>query len=132
MRIAYLTTDEVNQAEAFLLAQEYDITICPLAPRDGAPGNEYDAVLYDWDSWPTDRRQQAMADLLARPVPHALAVHGYNLEDETAQQLRRHTIAVYRRLQPRVFRFLRRAVTTVRTASERGRTPHPDGATKSR
>jgi hypothetical protein len=72
-----------------------------------------------------------MADLLASPVPHALAVHGYNLDDDAAERLRRHTIAVYRRLQPRVFRFLRLAVTTARTARERGRTPQPDRATES-
>jgi hypothetical protein len=131
MRVAYLTTDEVNQSAALLMAQEHGITICPLEPRDGPPGNEYDAVLYDWDSWPADRRQEAMADLLASPVPHALAVHGYNLDDDAAEQLRRRTIAVYRRLQPRVFRFLRLAVATVRTARERERVPHPDRVTKS-
>jgi hypothetical protein len=128
MRVAYLTTDEVNEAEARLLAEKQGITLCPLAPRDGPPGNEYEAVLYDWDSWPADRRHTVMAELLAGPVPHAVAVHGYNLDDEAGERLRRHTIAVYRRLQRRVFRFLRRAAATVRAAREQGRTPLPDGA----
>jgi hypothetical protein len=76
MRVAYLTTDEVNEAEARQLAEDHDITLCPLAPRDGPPGNEYDAVLYDWDFWPADRRREAMAELL-----------GYNLNEDAAERL---------------------------------------------
>jgi hypothetical protein len=131
MRVAYLTTDEVNEAEARQIADKLGITLCPLAPRDGPPGNEYDAVLYDWDSWPADRRQEALAEICAGPLPHAVAVHGYNLDDDAAERLRQHTIAVYRRLQPRVFRFLRLAVATVRTARGWGRKPLSDRAMKS-
>ena len=41
-----------------------------------------------------------------------------------AEALRRHTVAVYRRLQPRVFRFLRRAARAVRAARALARAPH--------
>jgi dienelactone hydrolase len=50
-----------------------------------------------------------MRGLLHGALPHAVALHGYNLGDGQAGALRRRTFAVYRRLQPRVFRFLRRA-----------------------
>jgi hypothetical protein len=126
MRVAYLTTDEVNEESALQMAQECGITLCPLAPKDGPPGHEYDAVLYDWDSWPAERRQEALAEMLAGPLPHAVALHGYNLDDGQAETLRRHTVAVYRSLRPRLFRFLRRAIVTIRAAKAPGRAPQPD------
>jgi hypothetical protein len=116
MRVAYLTTDEVNRELALEMADKCGLTLCPLEPRNGPPTKEYDAILYDWDSWPAEQRQETLAALLAGPLPHAVALHGYGLEDDQVETLRRHTIAVYRRLQPRAFRFLRRAVRVVRAA----------------
>jgi hypothetical protein len=67
-----------------------------------------------------------MRGLLNGPLPHAAAVHGYHLGDGQAEILRRHTVAVYRRLQPRAFRFLRRAARTVRAARALGRSPQAE------
>ena len=114
------------------MAQECGLTLCPLAPKDDPPDGAYDAVLYDWDSWPTEGRREALAAMLAGPLPHAVALHGYHLEDDQAEALRRHTVAVYGRLQPRVFRFLRRAVRTLRAAKDLGGTPPNDSATGER
>jgi hypothetical protein len=126
MRVAYLTTDEVNQEQALEMAQECGLTLCPLAPTDGPPGHEYDAVLYDWDSWPAEQRREALAQMLAGPLPHAVAWHGYSLDDDQAEALRRHTVAVYRCLRPRLFRFLRRAGATVRAVKAPRHAPQPD------
>jgi hypothetical protein len=123
MRIAYLTTDEVNRHLVEEMAAACGLTLCPLAPRDPPPGAEFDAVLYDWDYWPVQERGEVMAELLEDRRPHAVALHGYNLEDALAEPLRRHTVAVYRRLHPRVFRFLRRAVRAVRAGRALGHNP---------
>jgi hypothetical protein len=132
MRVAYLTTDEVNEEQARQMAQECGLTLCPLAPKDDPPDGAYDAVLYDWDSWPAEGRREALAEMLAGPLPHAVALHGYHLEDDQVEALRRHTVAIYGRLQPRVFWFLRRAVAAIRAAKDLGGTPPNDSATGER
>jgi hypothetical protein len=126
MRIAYWTTDEVNEDLAQELATESGDTLCPLAPKDWPAGGMYDAALYDWDHLPAGFQQEVLRGLLHGPLPHAVALHGYNLGDGLAGALRRHTVAVYRRLQPRVFRFLRRAARTVRAARALGRCPQAE------
>ena len=120
MRVAYLTTDEVNEQLAQQMAVACGVTLCPLAPKDAPPDGECDAVLYDWDYLPIEWQREVMAELLSSPLPHPVALHGYNLEDGQAEALRRHTVAVYRRLQPRVFRFLRRAARTAQAARSLG------------
>ena len=121
MRIAYLTTDEVNEHLVEGLAAAYGLTLCPLAPKDPPPDEWFDAVLCDWDSWPVERRQELLAQLPAGRRPPVVAVHGYNLGDGQAKALRRHGIAIHRRLRPRVFRFLRREIRAVRASQGRGR-----------
>jgi hypothetical protein len=120
MRIAYWTTDEVNEHLAHELATECGDRLCPLPPKDWPADGRYDAVLYDWDHLPADMQQEVMRGLLNGLLPHAVALHGYNLGDVSAEDLRRHTVAVYRRLQPRVFRFLRRAARTAQAARSLG------------
>jgi hypothetical protein len=121
MRIAYLTTDEVNGHLVEGLAAAYGLTLCPLAPKDPPPDEWFDAVLCDWDSWPVERRQELLAQLPAGRRPPVVAVHGYNLGDSQAKALRRHGIAIHRRVRPRVFRLLRRAIRIARAAQARGR-----------
>ena len=123
MRIAYLSTDEVNVHQAEAMAAASGLTLCPLAPKDPPPDEQFDALIYDWDSWPARQQPEVIAELLAGGLPRAVAVHGYNLEDGQAEALRRHTVAVYRRLEPRVFHFLLRAVRTVHAAKALGRNP---------
>jgi hypothetical protein len=124
MLIGYWTIDEVNENTALRMARACGVRLYPLWPRESPPAGGFDAVLYDWDCLPAQERQAVLAGLTAGRRPHAVAVHGYNLEGALAESLRRHTVAVFRRLRPRVFRFLRRAVRTVRTASATGQGAH--------
>jgi hypothetical protein len=124
MRIAYLSTDEVNVHLAGAMAAACGLTLCPLAPKDPPP-EEFDALLCDGDSWPVGQQPEELAELHAG----AVAVHGYHLEGGQAESLCRHGVAVYRRLQPKVFRFLRRAVHSVHAATARGRNPQERQAT---
>jgi hypothetical protein len=89
MRIAYLTTDEVNKDLALRLAAQWDVTVCPLEPRDPPPDGQFDAVLYDWDHWPADRRPRTLTPASARPMRQPVALHSYGLEQEQARALRR-------------------------------------------
>jgi hypothetical protein len=79
MRIAYLSTDEVNKDLALRLAAQWEVTVCPLEPRDPAPDGDFDAVLYDWDHWPTDRRPKVLTHTAAGPIRQPVALHGYSL-----------------------------------------------------
>jgi hypothetical protein len=127
MRCAYLTTDEVNTALALEWAAAFGIELFPLAPKDGVPGREYDAVLCDWDFWPVELRQDMLADLSNGPPPCPLAVHGYNLEEDATMVLCNQGVAVYGRLRLATFRRLRLAHRRARSAAHgrRCRRTHP-------
>jgi hypothetical protein len=120
MLLAYLSTDEVNLALAAELAHLYGFTLCPVEPRDPLPGEEFDALLYDWDFWPDDRRRGAQADLLAGPACRPVALHGYNLCDGQAESLRRNGVVICTSLAPALFHHLRQAVLAARVAAARG------------
>jgi hypothetical protein len=115
--IAYLTTDEVNLDLAERLATECGAILYPLSFQDGPPNGAFEAVLYDWDYLPSQWRQQLLADLLSRPAPCPVALHGYTLEEEHGEALRRHGADVFRRLEPGVFLNLRRAAGQARDTS---------------
>ena len=106
MRIAYLTTDEVNRSLAVAYSKWYGVTVVPLEPRDGAPDDSFDAVLYDWDYLPPDLIRYGPS---AGPLPRQVAVHGYNLAATFKAALRQHGVAVFRRLNAAVFKVLLRA-----------------------
>jgi hypothetical protein len=109
MRCAHLSMDEVNNALALEWAAPCGIELVPLAPKDGLPGREYDAVLCDWDFWPVELRREMLADLSNGPPPCPLAVHGYNLDEDTTMHLRNQGVDVQRSLRLDVFRRLRLA-----------------------
>jgi hypothetical protein len=114
MRCAYLTTDEVNNALALEWAAACGIELFPLAPKDGPPGREYDALLCDWDFWPVELRREMLADLSNGRPPRALAVHGYNLDEDKTMHLRNLGVDVQRSLHLDVFRRLQLAHRRVR------------------
>src|SRR5262249_45660612 len=97
MRIAYLTTDEVNENQALELARRHGINLCPLTPKDGPPDGSFAAVLCDWDSWPA--REATLDALLAGPATRPVALHGYNVGPDQAKALRRRGVAVHRHLK---------------------------------
>jgi hypothetical protein len=105
-RIAYLTTDELNEAEAAQLADECRVEIHPLLLRDPPPNGEFDAVLYDLDYLPVERRQVVLAELLAGPPHSRVGVHSFNLDEEQEEALRRNHVVVARRLDEALIRQL--------------------------
>ena len=109
MRIAYFTTDEVNQDLAVRMAECCGATVYLLSPQDTPPDGCFDAVLYDWDYWPVASRREVLQQLLAAPAPGLVAIHGYHLDEEHAAALQRNGVVMFRRLEPRIFLFLRRA-----------------------
>jgi hypothetical protein len=129
MRIAYLSTDEVNLHLAEEMAAACGLTLYPLAPKDPPPDETFDAVLCDGDSWLIRQHPEILAQLLAGCRPCVAAIHGYNLTDGQAECLRLHAVAVYRRLRPRLFRLLQRAARTVRAAKALGGKPPSRQAT---
>lgn len=110
MRIAYLNTDEVNQAVAAMMASTYGDVVHGLRPKDAPPDGRYDAVLYNLDEVPWHRRRESLADILYGPSTCPKAVHGFDLSEEEAEMLRLHGVAVAQRLQPELFQVLHRTV----------------------
>jgi hypothetical protein len=125
MRFAYLTTDEVNQALAPEMALGCGVRLDTLFPKDGPPDGRYDAVVYDWDSWPAELRREFLKRLDKGPLYRPVAVHGYHLPEDQAEALRSRRVALYRSLQPEVFQLLRSAALSVSTAD--GWVPGGDG-----
>jgi hypothetical protein len=110
MLVAYLTTDEVNQDLAIRLASDCGITLWPLSTRDAPPNGAFNAVVYDWDYWPPEKRRELLAMWLAVPVLGCVAVHSYHLEEQEIEALARKGILVFHRLGPKVFHVLRRVI----------------------
>jgi hypothetical protein len=101
--IAYLTLDEVNEDLALRLAEESGALLYAPAPRRAMPGGPFDALLYDWDSLPAERRQSVLEEVLGGWLPCPVAVHGYNMDEGLEETLSRQGVAVYRRLEPELF-----------------------------
>src|SRR5262249_19593742 len=110
MRIAYVTTDEVNLALAARMARPLDAAVIRLNPEDVGPHGRFDAVVYDLDHVPPDERPALLDEILSGPPTCPRAVHGYVLSDEEAAALRLRGVAVTQRLQLDLFRTVRRAV----------------------
>ena len=109
MRIAYMTTDEVNRASAAQMAGEFGAFICALAPKDSPPDNQFLAVLYDLDDIERQQRAELVAQIVSRASTRPTAVHGYDITDEQAATLRRHGVAVSKRLHAGLIRSLCKA-----------------------
>ena len=79
MRIAYMTTDEVNRAAAAQMAGECGAFICALAPKDSPPDDQFLAVLYDLDDIERKQRAELVAQIVRSPSTRPRAVHGYDI-----------------------------------------------------
>ncbi len=109
MRLAYITTDEVNQELATRMAEDCGATLDTLSPRDPPPDGQYAAVLFDLDFLPRDAGRVLLAQLLAHDPARPVAVHSYRLGTQQVMALRKRGCAVYARLEPKVFVHLRSA-----------------------
>ena len=113
MRVAYFTTDEVNEDLAVQLAEDCGASLDSFTPKDAPPTAEYEAIVYDLDHLPRETDSDMVRDLLAKPQAFPAAVHSYRLEHKQALALRQHGFAVYSRLDSKVFRNLRSAITGI-------------------
>jgi uncharacterized RDD family membrane protein YckC len=100
MRIAYLTTDDVNHDLARQTADGCGAILEVLAQGGPSPEAAYDAVLVDWDYLPADGRALILATLLAGQWHCPVAVHGYHLEAKLRHILSQKGVATHCRLEP--------------------------------
>jgi uncharacterized RDD family membrane protein YckC len=99
MRIAYLTTDDVNHDLARRTANDNGAILEVLAQGGPSPADTYDAVLVDWDYLPGDGRLAILAALVAGRWRCPVAVHGYHLEAQVQDTLSRKGVVIHRRLE---------------------------------
>src|SRR5262249_19970138 len=99
-RLAYLTTDEVNEATAVLMAEGRDAIVVPFQPKDSPRYAECDAVLYDLDVLSADDSRKLLRDLLTGPAQKPVALHSFNLDEGVRRDLRDRGVTVFRRLKP--------------------------------
>jgi hypothetical protein len=120
MRIAYVSTDEVDQALVAQMATECGAAVCTLLPQDRRPDGLFDAVLYNLDDVPRDERSVLLDELHRGKPDRPTAVHGYDITVEQARALDRNGVAAARRLHPGLIRSLL-------NAARRGRETVPSG-----
>ena len=106
MRIAYLSNDEVDQALAVGMARECGAVFCARLPPDPPPDGLCDAVLYNLDDLPRDRRSDLLEELRRATPDRPTAVHGYDITEEQVRVLQLHGVAAARRLCPGLIRSL--------------------------
>jgi hypothetical protein len=114
MLFAYWTIDEVNQSHAEALAIKAGVQLDVRTFRDPAALGSCEAVLYDLDFFPRDRRQALLADLRAGRYSAPVAVHSYHMSNRHVRALRRRGVIVVRHLRVKVFAALRVAVAARR------------------
>jgi hypothetical protein len=119
MRVAYATTDEVNQALAAQMAAECGAIICDRRPGEVPPNGLFDAVLYNLDDVPRDQRPAFLEGLCLSTPDCPTAVHGYDITDEQARTLNRNGVAAARRLDLDLLRNLLTAARESRAAVPR-------------
>jgi hypothetical protein len=114
MRIAYLSTDEVNLDLARRWAKTCRCEVIALSPRDPLPDGGCEAAIYDLDFLPPTLRQQVLTNLFRGPQHCPVAVHSYNLDDQQVRDLRARGVFVRRRLERAILELLRREVRRIR------------------
>ncbi len=110
MRIAHVTTDEVNLALGVEAASPLGASMTPLGPGEMSTHFLFDAVLYDLDRVPPNRRAALLDEIHSEMADRPMAVYGYCLSEEQAQKLRFHGVAIAQRLHTALIRTLANAV----------------------
>jgi hypothetical protein len=126
MRFAYWSIDEVNQNLAERFASRTGVQLDVRSFQDAAATGVFDAMLYNLDFFPPDRRKALLANLETKPPSEPVAVHSYRLSKRQAAALWRNGAIVARRLGLALFARLRAAVA--RTDAEpraSASCPHP-------
>src|SRR5262249_30871012 len=102
--LAYLTTDEVNEATVVRMASAYGALVVPFYPKEAARSADFDAVLYDFDCLPVERGRKLLADLLSEPARKPIGLHSSNVDEGLRDDLERKGINVFRRLKSNCLR----------------------------
>jgi hypothetical protein len=106
MRIAYVTTDEVNHDLAERTASKCGAAVRKLLPNGPAPDGVYDAVLYNLDDMPRDEQLTLLEKLHQATPQRPTAVHGYDISEEQIRALGHHGVAAARRFHRDLLRDL--------------------------
>jgi hypothetical protein len=108
LNLIYRTTDEVNWYFAQELAANAGLTPQLSFPKDPLPDSGKEAIVFDldWLAWTADERERLVKELVCRAGHCPAAVHGYNLTEEQAANLRECGILVSRNLTPELFTLL--------------------------
>jgi hypothetical protein len=106
MRIAYLTTDEVNLILAVKFARRLGASVSMAGTRSPVSTDRFDAVLHDLDAVPRDQRSAFLERVGLGTPARPTAVHGYCVTEKQAEALRRKGIAVAQRLDTGLIRGL--------------------------
>jgi hypothetical protein len=114
MRIAYQTSDEVNRDLAMRWANDDDSILDAFDLDATISDASFDAVVYDLDFLPVERRTEVLQLLMARSSVGLAAVHSYNLKRRQVRTLRARGVIVARRLTNRLFARLRLALCQAR------------------
>ena len=110
MRIGHFTLDEVNENLAKELAARFHVQLERLSFCDELAVGSCDALLYEVDFLASGDRERLFARLIKRSGDAPVAVHGFHLCSRETRSLRAGGIAVFRRLETKVFRRLVGAV----------------------
>jgi hypothetical protein len=97
--LAYLTTDEVNEATVVRMASAYGALVVPFYPKEASRSAQFDAVLYDLDCLPTERGRKLLGDLLSAPTEKLVALHSFNVDEGLRHDLQQKGINVFRSLK---------------------------------
>jgi hypothetical protein len=108
MKIAYVTTDEVNRYAADRLARACGAQVCCFSRQGAMVEGGFDAAVYDLDFLPGKEQRAVLTHLMTRPLTQSVAVHSYHLDGAQKRALRANGVVVYRRLVRKMFHLLLR------------------------
>ena len=103
MRLASLTLDEVNQNLAQAFADEHGVSLDVQARPEGIRDGNYDAVLFDPESFPPNEHPANLKAVLDCHPNRPIAIHGYGFSADQMHDLRQRGALVARRLDAEIF-----------------------------
>src|SRR6516162_9551428 len=102
--LAYLTTDEVNEATVARMASAYGAIVVPFYPKDEPRSARFDAMLYDFDCLPTERGRKLILELLSAPndKPVVFLIDHHEVVDSRKYRVDRQHLATFQCLKTRL------------------------------
>jgi hypothetical protein len=106
MRVAYVSTDEVNLDLAERIAAKCGAEVHRHLPKDPSPTGFFDGVLYNLDDMASQEREAFLEGFRRGKPDRPTAVHGYDITEDQASALFRNGVAAARHLHANLLRFL--------------------------